>query len=195
MPKVVIKGARILADLLTISLFLLCFCLLIPSTYVYEALNHTMLQTILTGDNYLTPVALNTISGAAIHHFPIWLYTSLMASGGVLMVIAAFIAIRGLIVILTNVGANNPLTVHNVAAFKRLITAEIITIIADFCLASGNQLTASWLFRINNGLLNTSWHNLLTDLLILMILLIATGLYQHTVNLHVATATDGQAAG
>jgi len=101
--------------------------------------------------------------------------------GAVLTVVGAILTILSLRAILANILEQNYFSLENVQLFKRMIKAQLWVIAGSVINATANQLTASWLYRINNGDFNDNWTDVFSALVTLVIYGIIYTLYARAV--------------
>nr|WP_270320528.1 hypothetical protein [Levilactobacillus brevis] len=62
---------------------------------------------------------------------------------------------------------------------KTMVMAQLVMVVADVFMASGNQLSSSWFFRINNGVASATWPTCFDDLFVAIALGAIYVSYQH----------------
>jgi len=181
MNKWLDNGIRILDYLLLLGLIVsfLMFCA--PLVYGFTYFIGDMKDYILNDSDFLMPVTHHVASQAAIASFPTGIYTILVSVGAVLTVVGAILTILSLRAILANILEQNYFSLENVQLFKRMIKAQLWVIAGSVINATANQLTASWLYRINNGDFNDNWTDVFSALVTLVIYGIIYTLYARAV--------------
>ena len=147
-----------------ISIVLAYLLIILPLSNFYPAVKGTLSKTILHNDNFLLLPGKHTVTAAAMQSFPSWPYAILILIGSAILVWAIIKHLKALIVILTNLRDADYFAVTTVGALKQLFIARIAMIIGDLFLASGNQLTRSWFFLVNNdGIMGATWSSAVAD--------------------------------
>jgi len=181
MNKWLDNGIRILDFVLLLGLigsFLMVFA---PLVYGFTYFAGDMKDYILNDSDFLMPVTHHVASQAAIASFPTGIYTILVSVGAILTMVGATLTIFSLRAILANIMEQNYFALENVQSFKRMIKAQLWVIAGSVINATANQLTASWLYRINNGDFNDNWYSVFGALVTLVIYGIIYTLYARAV--------------
>lgn len=137
---------------------------------------------ILTNTDFLMPVGRHTASHAAVASFPAGWYSLAMFLGMVIMLVGALMVINALIKLLHNVLEEAYFTAANVQQLKQILTAQWLFIVGTFLLAVANQLTTSWLYRINTTV-NVDWSDVVGSVIDLIIYAVIYLVYSRAVAL------------
>ncbi|WP_047999500.1 DUF2975 domain-containing protein [Lactiplantibacillus herbarum] len=181
MSKLLNDGIHILNFTLLLALIGAFIMLLTPAEYVFMYFSGGMNDNILHGSDFLMPVTHHVASQAAIASFPTGIYTVLLVIGMLLSVVGAILTIISLRVILANIIERDYFASENVQSLKKMIKAQLWVIAGSLFTAMANQLTASWLYRINNGDFNDNWDSVYIGIMIIVIYGIIYTLYTRAV--------------
>lgn len=165
------------------------FLFLTPLTFIIHAVHNNTAQTILNSQTFLSLPSQHQVTATAINSFPNWPYAMIMSIGIIITVWSLIIGLKALTKILDHISDQNYLSQANLGEIKQLIIAQIAAILGDLFLASGNQLTQSWLHRVNvDVLFQSTWANVVADGGILIILAAIYVTYQYAIT-HQASST------
>lgn len=168
MSKVLDKSLGVISILLQISLVIVCFSFITPFVYLYYGFTGKMAQNGIVNssasDFLISPDHIH-VTHSQIANFPNIPYSILMAVGITLTVIAIIILFWAIVQIISNIGKKQYFVADNLRRLKNIVIAQIITVCADPFLAAGNQLSASKLGRINDGLFSATWETLGNDVI------------------------------
>ena len=166
-----------------IAVFFMYLCFIVPFYYLYEAISGRIVNSILTGDDFLLTPGRHVISAAVMQSFPSWPYAILMAIGVAINVWAGIKFLRALLEILENIDQQHYFSTENVGSLKTMVMAQLVMVVADVFMASGNQLSSSWFFRINNGVASATWPTCFDDLFVAIALGAIYVTYQHAMDI------------
>lgn len=171
MPKILSRGLTVISFFCPADI---CSCLfftfLAPIYYFFQAFQGNMASDILKSDDFLLVPNHSHISQALINQFPEYIYAILMSIGVILATISILYELRALIKIISNLGQKKYFTAENVKLVRLFIVSQIYTLACDPFLAGANQLSTSYLGRVNNGTFNATWSNIPDDLITLIII-------------------------
>lgn len=160
MSKWLIKGINMLIGFIRISILALWVSFILPLSYLYYWINGGMKNYVLTDSDFLMPIVHHVPSVAAISSFPTGVYCVVMIIGTTVTTVGSLIFARTLLRLMNKMLAHEYFSVTNTTYLKRLFQAQIVVSIGSVFVASGNQLTSSWLSRINQGL-GVDWSTVL----------------------------------
>lgn len=167
-----------------ISIVFAYLLIILPLGNFYPAVKGTLSKTILHNDNFLLLPGKHTVTAAAMQSFPSWPYAILILMGSAILVWAIIKHLKALIVILTNLRDADYFAVTTVGALKQLFIARIAMIVGDLFLASGNQLTRSWFFLVNNdGIMGATWSTAISDVWMAIFFGVIYVAYRYTLTL------------
>lgn len=181
-------GINTVVVLSQIGILVAYLIFLVPIGYLVEAFNHDTAQVILNNDNFLRLSTNQQPSLAAVKSFPEWPYALIMAVGIVLLAWSSIKLLKALVKLLNNIVAQDYFSNSNELALKSIFQAQLIAFVSDCFVASGNQLTRSWLLRVNNGESPETWQNCFGDVFMLIILAAIYETYRHA--MRVKTEND-----
>lgn len=167
-----------------ISIVFTYLLIILPLSNFYPVIKGTLSKTILHNDNFLLLPGKHTVTTAAMRSFPSWPYAILILIGSAILVWAIIKHLKALIVILTNLRDADYFAVTTVGALKQLFIARIAMIIGDLFLASGNQLTRSWFYLVNNdGVMGATWSSAVADVWMAIFFGVIFVAYRYTLTL------------
>ena len=167
-----------------ISIVFTYLLIILPLSNFYPVIKGTLSKTILHNDNFLLLPGKHTVTTAAMRSFPSWPYAILILIGSAILVWAIIKHLKALIVILTNLRDADYFAVTTVGALKQLFIARIAMIIGDLFLASGNQLTRSWFYLVNNdGVMGATWSSAVADVWMAIFFGVIYVAYRYTLTL------------
>jgi len=167
-----------------ISIVFTYLLIILPLSNFYPVIKGTLSKTILHNDNFLLLPGKHTVTTAAMRSFPSWPYAILILIGSAILVWAIIKHLKALIVILTNLRDADYFAITTVGALKQLFIARIAMIIGDLFLASGNQLTRSWFYLVNNdGVMGATWSSAVADVWMAIFFGVIYVAYRYTLTL------------
>jgi len=167
-----------------ISIVFTYLLIILPLSNFYPVIKGTLSKTILHNDNFLLLPGKHTVTTAAMRSFPSWPYAILILIGSAILVWAIIKHLKALIVILTNLRDADYFAITTVGALKQLFIARIAMIIGDLFLASGNQLTRSWFYLVNNdGVMGATWSSAVADVWMAIFFGVIFVAYRYTLTL------------
>lgn len=93
-----------------------------------------------------------------------------MSIGVILVIIASLYELKALVKIAVNLNQKKYFTAENVKLVWLFIVSQLYTLAADLFLAGANQLTRTYLNRINIGDFSVTWSDIPEDLVALVII-------------------------
>ncbi|MFT8616864.1 MAG: DUF2975 domain-containing protein [Lentilactobacillus hilgardii] len=170
MPKLLNHALLVVSFLAQISFVISWIGFCIPVYFICQALKGNVVSNILDNNNYQVISNYAHVSHAAINHFPAYIYTGLMSIGVILVIIASLYELKALVKIAVNLNQKKYFTAENVKLVWLFIVSQLYTLAADLFLAGANQLTRTYLNRINIGDFSVTWSDIPEDLVALVII-------------------------
>ena len=153
--------------------------LIYPIIYLADAFQNRTTHVILTSSDFLRFSSNHQATLGAVKSFPSWPYALLMALGIVLSVWASIKLFKALIKLLTNIRDQDYFSTSNELALTAIIKAQIVMLLGDLLVAGGNQLSQSWLLRVNNGAFSETWETCFHDAFLIIMLAAIYETYRH----------------
>jgi len=159
---------------------LIAYCtFLFPIGYLVHAFQNNTAQSILNDDGFLRLANNHQPTLAAIRSFPNWPYALIMSIGIILFAIASIKFLSALVKLLNNLVAQDYFSLSNELALKAILSSQVIVLVSDLFTASANQLTRSWLLRVNNSGASETWIDCFHDTFIIIMLAAIYETYRH----------------
>lgn len=156
---------------------------LFPIGYLFEAFQNSTAHAILSSDNFLRLANNHQATLAAVNSFPSWPYALLMSVGLILMAWAGIKSLTALIRLLNNIVAQEYFSASNEKALRTIFKMQLVTFVSDLFFASGNQLTRSWLLRVNHGMSPETWSDCIQDIYVIIFLAAIYETYRHAMRM------------
>ncbi|WP_249662665.1 DUF2975 domain-containing protein [Lentilactobacillus buchneri] len=184
MSKLLDRSIGAVSVLMQIAFVVVCFSFITPFIYLYNGFTHAnIMKMIANNGDFLIVPGHTQVTHSAVAHFPILPYSVLMAIGIFLAILSALFAFSAFIRISHNLGKKQYFVADNLAMLRRIVHAQMIAICSDVFLAIGDQMTQSFLGRVNNGIFNNTWENLLDDAVMLVFIALIYTLFRMAMNI------------
>lgn len=175
-------GINAVVVVLQIGIFFSYLVFLYPIGYLIHAFHNNTAHVILNNETFLRLFNNQQPTLAAVHSFPNWLYAILMSIGTILFALASIRFLKALIKLLNNIVKQAYFSFSNEQALQDMLGAQVISLLGNLCIASGNQITRSWLLRVNNGPASAEWADCFNDIFAIIILATIYETYRHAMS-------------
>ncbi|WP_225418183.1 DUF2975 domain-containing protein [Levilactobacillus mulengensis] len=172
-------GINVLIMFLRFGIVAGYFMLIYPIIYLADAFQNHTTHAILNGSDFLRFSNNQQATLGAVKRFPSWPYALIMSVGVVLTVWATIKLLKALIKLLSNIRDQNYFSTSNELALITIIKAQVMMLLGDLLFASGNQLSQSWLLRVNTGVFSETWETCFHDVFQIIMLAAIYETYRH----------------
>jgi len=172
-------GINVLIMCLRFGIVASYFMLLYPVIYLADAFQNRTTHAILNGSDFLRFSSNQQATLGAVKSFPSWPYALIMSVGVVLTVWATIKLLKALIKLLSNIHDQDYFSTSNELALTTIIKAQVMMLMGDLLFANGNQLSQSWLLRVNTGAFSETWETCFHDIFIIIMLAAIYETYRH----------------
>lgn len=153
--------------------------LIYPIIYLADAFQNRTTHVILNSSDFLRFSSNRQATLGAVQSFPSWPYALIMSVGIILSVWATINLFRALIKLLSNIRDQDYFSTSNELALITIIKAQVMMLLGDLLFASGNQLSQSWLLRVNTGAFSETWETCFHDAFLIIMLAAIYETYRH----------------